>query len=193
MVLGKLYYGEKVLKGRAMTVPQIKKIRIESIQAGKVKPLGPGNHLSGIDKRPLSGPVNVSATGVEGDEQADRKHHGGPEMAVHHYPLEHYDAWRREYPAKVNKFAHNGAFGENISARGMTEENVCIGDVYKVGTTRLQVSQARQPCWKLNASVTLALFARPTVWYPCACSTSATVSTESPRMSPLCTAPCEDG
>ena len=71
-------------------------------------------------------------------------------MAVHHYPKEHYDAWRSEYPSKAHEFANNGAFGENISARGMTEKSVCIGDVYRVGTTRLQVSQARQPCWKLN-------------------------------------------
>ncbi len=133
-----------------MTAPQTKEVTIESIQAGTVKPLVPGNHLSGVDKHKLSGPVEVSTTGIEGDEQADRKHHGGPEMAVHHYPLEHYDAWRREYPSKADAFANNGAFGENISALGMTEENVFIGDIYKIGTVRLQVSQARQPCWKLN-------------------------------------------
>ena len=133
-----------------MIVPQAKTILIESIHTGKVKPLGPGKHASGIDKHAASGPVGVSTTGVEGDEQADRKHHGGPEMAVHHYPLEHYDFWRTEYPEKADAFANNGAFGENITARGMTEESVHIGDVYKVGSARLQVSQARQPCWKLN-------------------------------------------
>ena len=133
-----------------MAVPQIKKIRIESIQAGKVKPLGPDNHPSGIDKSTISGSVNVLVTGFEGDEQADRKHHGGPDMAVHHYPLDHYVAWKCENPLRATKFAKPGAFGENISARGMTEETVCVGDVYKVGTARIQVSQARQPCWKLN-------------------------------------------
>ncbi len=133
-----------------MTAPRTTPARIESLQAGRVQPLGTGDHLSGIDKHTVSGSVGVSTTGIEGDEQADRKHHGGPEMAVHHYPLEHYDAWRREYPSKANLFATGGAFGENISARGMTEENVHIGDVYRVGTARLQVSQARQPCWKLN-------------------------------------------
>ena len=133
-----------------MNVRQTTKPRIESVQTGKVKPLGGGKYTSGINKCTVFGPVEVSAAGIAGDEQADRKHHGGVEMAVHHYPLEHYDSWRREYLEKADAFANSGAFGENITTRGMTEESVHIGDVYNVGSARLQVSQARQPCWKLN-------------------------------------------
>jgi MOSC domain-containing protein YiiM len=94
--------------------------------------------------------VNVTRLGLSGDEQADRKHHGGPEMAVHLYPFEHYEAWRLDYPEQAARFAPPGLFGENLSTQGLTEGDVCIGDVFKAGNTLLQISQGRQPCWKLN-------------------------------------------
>ena len=86
-----------------MNVPQFKNVvRIESIQVGRAKPFSPNNHVSAIDKRPLFGPVNVLSTCLEGDEQADKKHHGGPDMAVHHYPLDHYEAWKKENPLQAH-------------------------------------------------------------------------------------------
>lgn len=94
----------------------------------------------------------VDVTAVRGDGCADLKHHGGPEKALHHYPMEHYQAWQ----ACLNLTAMNaermqpGGFGENLSTLGMTEHDVCIGDVIRMGSTILQVSQGRQPCWKLN-------------------------------------------
>jgi MOSC domain-containing protein YiiM len=83
--------------------------------------------------------------------QGDVKHHGGPEKAIHHYALDHYAAWKAELGDQTAyNFAVPGAFGENFSTLGITEADVNIGDTYGVGTAVLQVSQARQPCWRLN-------------------------------------------
>jgi MOSC domain-containing protein YiiM len=92
----------------------------------------------------------LTVSGFEGDEQGDRRHHGGPEKAVHHYPEAHYAAWRREFPERHAHTFRAGAFGENLVSAGLTEANVCVGDVFRLGAALIQVSQARQPCWKLN-------------------------------------------
>lgn len=128
--------------------------RILTLQVGRPRELGrPGAEepvdrpwSSGIFKDSVEGPLRLDLTNLEGDGQADRKHHGGPDKAVCVYPAAHYPFWRRELgladlPA--------GAFGENFTVRGLTEESVCVGDVYAVGSAVVQVSQPRQPCWKL--------------------------------------------
>jgi MOSC domain-containing protein YiiM len=84
-----------------------------------------------------------------GDAQADLKNHGGPEKAVHHYPLDHYETWRNEIGTHP-LLEERGAFGENFSTTEWTEETVHVGDVVRFGSALLQVSQGRQPCWKLN-------------------------------------------
>jgi len=104
---------------------------------------------SAIRKTRAEGPVRVTRTGLSGDRQADRSVHGGPEMALHHYPSEHYAHWRAEFPVHHGKY-RPGGFGENICSEGFAEEDLCIGDVFSVGAVRLQISQGRQPCWKLN-------------------------------------------
>ncbi len=120
-----------------------------TVLVGAVAPLGPGGPASGIDKRPVSGPWRITRRGLVGDGQGDLKHHGGPEKAVHQYPFEHYAAWEAEIgPHPL--LAGPGAFGENISGEGWTEESTFIGDVACFGSARLQVSQGRQPCFKLN-------------------------------------------
>ncbi|MFC0402461.1 MOSC domain-containing protein [Paraburkholderia rhizosphaerae] len=130
--------------------------RVDAVLTGKVAPLGDFGKTSAIDKHPVTAPVRLDETGLEGDEQAERKHHGGPEKALHHYPFDHYAAWRGEWEssgeaaASLARLAVRGAFGENLSTRGMTEANVCVGDVYRIGAAIVQVSQPRQPCWKLN-------------------------------------------
>lgn len=119
------------------------------VLCGSVLPLGEKGHLSGIAKTVMPGPWSITAFGLAGDAQADRKHHGGPEKAVHHYPFDHYATWRREIGE--HPLLHEpGAFGENLSTDGWTEDTVCIGDIIKFGSAVLQVSQGRQPCWKLN-------------------------------------------
>ncbi|MCJ2091447.1 MOSC domain-containing protein [Methylobacterium sp. J-072] len=126
-------------------------VAIDAVLAGPSAPLGTTGSLSAIAKAPLDGPVAVGPNGLEGDEQADRRHHGGPEKAVHHYAFDHYAGWRQDLPdAEPALLARPGAFGENLSTAGLTETDICVGDLWRAGSVLLQVSQARQPCWKLN-------------------------------------------
>jgi len=119
------------------------------VLSGRVSPLGDKGALSGIAKRETGPPWVISRTGVIGDEQADLKNHGGPEKALHHYSYEHYPIWKQQI-GYVSALAKRGAFGENLSTQGWTEENVHVGDIVRFGGALLQVSQGRQPCWKLN-------------------------------------------
>jgi MOSC domain-containing protein YiiM len=116
---------------------------------GAVAPLGDDGRVSAIDKRPAPAPWRIGPFGLAGDAQADLKHHGGPEKALHHYPLDHYAFWEREIGPNP-LLRRPGAFGENFSTTGWTEANVCVGDIVRFGSALLQVSQGRQPCWKLN-------------------------------------------
>ncbi len=116
---------------------------------GPARPLADGDTLSAIAKTPVEHPLWLGPDGFEGDEQADRRVHGGPEKAVHHYALDHYAVWREELgPLPALEAA--GGFGENLSTLGLTESAVAVGDIFQLGTAILQVSQGRQPCWKLN-------------------------------------------
>jgi len=99
-----------------------------------------------IFKSPISGRANVVHDNIDGDEQSDLSVHGGPEKAVYAYPAEHYDFWHRELPDADLPW---GSFGENLTTEGMLEEDVWIGDRYRVGTTELVVTQPRVPCYKL--------------------------------------------
>lgn len=101
---------------------------------------------TGFFKSPVAGPVRVGLTNLDGDEQADLRVHGGPEKAVLAYSADHYPAWRSELARPDLPF---GAFGENLTVSGLTEADVCIGDVWRVGGVVLAVTQPRQPCWKL--------------------------------------------
>jgi MOSC domain-containing protein YiiM len=122
--------------------------RVVSIHIGKVAPLGPEGVPSAFVKRPILGPVNVTPLGLEGDEQADLSVHGGPEKAVYAYSLGHYAAWQRDYP-QHSEMLNPGAFGENLCIEGLREGELCAGDVHRIGSSRLQVCQPRQPCFKL--------------------------------------------
>ncbi|KAI3589415.1 hypothetical protein D9X30_4998 [Cupriavidus sp. U2] len=128
-------------------------VRIDALLAGRVRPFGPKGVPSGIDKTAIDGPVRVTTIGLDVDEQGDPKHHGGPEKAIHHYPRDHYAGWRGElagHGGNIDVLERAGAFGENLSTTGLTEADVCIGDRFRLGTALVEVSQARQPCWKLN-------------------------------------------
>lgn len=103
--------------------------------------------VTGFFKEPVAGAVWLGATNLEGDGQADLIHHGGPDKAVLMYSARHYTAWRLSLNHPSLPF---GAFGENFTIRGLTEVDVCIGDTWRVGDVAIvQVSQPRQPCWKL--------------------------------------------
>jgi MOSC domain-containing protein YiiM len=101
---------------------------------------------TGFFKEPVAGPVWLGRTNLAGDGQADLQNHGGPEKAVNVYPVEHYPHWQADLGIAE---LPPGAFGENFTTGGALEGDVCVGDVFQVGDALVQLSQPRQPCWKL--------------------------------------------
>ncbi|MEA5125029.1 MOSC domain-containing protein [Xanthomonas floridensis] len=122
---------------------------IDSVAIGVACDFSRPGTRSAIDKRAVPGPVRVGIHGLDGDEQGDRRVHGGPDKAIHHYPRDHYAAWRSELGAHA-LLENAGAFGENLSTVGLTEADICLGDRFALGTAVVEVSQVRQPCWKLS-------------------------------------------
>lgn len=100
---------------------------------------------SGINKMPIDGPVRLGKLGLAGDEQADLVNHGGPDKAVCVYSYNHYPHWEQV----IGLSLPYGSFGENFTISDMLEDEVCIGDTFSIGRAVVQVSQPRQPCWKL--------------------------------------------
>lgn len=122
---------------------------IRAVLTGKAVPYTRPGSRSAIAKSVRTAPVRLGPDGLEGDEQGDVRIHGGADKAVHCYAWAHYRAWRRELP-HCGLLARPGAFGENLSVEGLVEEDVCLGDRWRVGSALLELSQGRQPCWKLN-------------------------------------------
>ena len=119
-----------------------------SIHAGNVREYADDQGRpwrSAIAKSALSGPVFLGQLGLAGDQVGDPRHHGGLHQAVLAYPAEHYRFWQEE----LGLDAGPGGFGENLALMGLTEEEVCIGDVFELGEALVQVSQPRQPCHTL--------------------------------------------
>lgn len=108
-----------------------------------------GSRPSAIAKIQVDGELTLTELGLAGDEQAEKKIHGGPERALCHYPREHYADWRREFPEQADLF-FPPAFGENLSTTGLTEKEACIGDIFRWGDALIQITQPRSPCFKLN-------------------------------------------
>jgi MOSC domain-containing protein YiiM len=102
---------------------------------------------TGIFKAPVAGPVWLGRLNLAGDGQADLRVHGGADKAVYVYSFEHYAFWAGELGR--HDFSH-GQFGENFTTVGLLEDEVSIGDVYRIGAARVQVSQPRTPCFKLG-------------------------------------------
>lgn len=122
-------------------------ITLHSLQVGKIAPLGPDGVPSGFVKHSVRERIDVAPLGLAGDEQADLTVHGGPEKAVYGYALRHYPVWRSEYPEHVDKLIP-GAFGENLTIDGLTEDDIFVGDMHRIGSALLQICQPRQPCYK---------------------------------------------
>jgi len=132
-----------------MTAPALVSIQVgQPTTYGREDAIDPHDRLwtSAFFKSSIPGPVLVSRASIVGDTQADRENHGGIDKAVLAYAASHYDLWRHEL---INVPWSHGGFGENLTIAGLTEENVCIGDVWSLGEAVFQVSQPRQPCWKL--------------------------------------------
>jgi len=123
-------------------------MRLESIQVGPPRTYdGPRPWTSAIKKEPVLGQVWAGREGLSGDHQYDRRHHGGPERALLMYSADHYPRWRAEWERSD---VGPGGFGENLTVAGVTEDTVCIGDVFRIGDVRLEVSSPRTPCSTLS-------------------------------------------
>jgi MOSC domain-containing protein YiiM len=134
-----------------MEVPFLSSMLLQSIQVGQARTIvdeGPSDLptrplTTAIWKDPVTGPVQVDSEGLAGDQQVDRKHHGGPWRAVLMYPADHYPAWREEWGRPD---LGPGAFGENLTVTGISEHTACIGDQFEIGEVLLEVTSPRAPC-----------------------------------------------
>lgn len=122
-------------------------VKVEGLFLGKVEHRWAGRAPSAIGKTAAAGPCAIAEHGFVDDSQADLEHHGGRDKAIHHYAADHYPDWIAE--KAIPDGTRAAAFGENISTHGMTEETMCIGDILRLGTAVVQISQGRQPCWKV--------------------------------------------
>ena len=101
---------------------------------------------SAIWKYPVDGRVRAEGINLEGDEQADRGVHGGPDKAVYAYGIEDYGWWVEQLGRPLD----HGEFGENLTTRGLDLTNALVGERWEVGSTVLEVSEPRMPCWRLG-------------------------------------------
>ena len=124
-------------------------IVVTGLYAGRAGVLEPAGRRSAILKAPVTR-VRVTRLGLVGDEQADRRYHGGPEQAVHQFAIARYAQIVARLPA-LSHVAVPGSLGENLSCPILDEDTVCIGDVYAVGDVELEVSQPRRPCTTIDA------------------------------------------
>ena len=114
-----------------------------------------GTVTTGIFKEPVAGRFMLRTSNLDGDGQADLENHGGIDRAAYAYSIEHYDYWRCELGWEEFAF---GQFGENFTVEGMLEDDVHIGDVFRVGDALVEVTQPRTPCYKLGIKVGMARF-----------------------------------
>ena len=142
--------------------------QICSISTGKVRVINsdqenPHQEIrSAIHKSPVStlsapNPLKAHHLGIDGDEQANLKVHGGIEKAIYAYPLEHYAFWQecliKEKRLDLGGELQHGSFGENLTTLGFVEAEVYIGDIWQIDKTILQVTQFREPCFKFNINM----------------------------------------
>jgi MOSC domain-containing protein YiiM len=119
-----------------------------SVNVAEIREVPRGGRMvpTGIWKNPVAGRVAVRGVNVEGDEQADRAVHGGPDKALYAYAREDTDWWERELERELP----HGAFGENLTLSGADVSGALIGERWRVGSVLLEVSEPRFPCWKLG-------------------------------------------
>ena len=133
-------------------MPEPAPLRLLSVNVSLARtvPWEGGTVSTGIYKVPARGRVRVGRLGLAGDEQADRRFHGGTAKAVYAYPSEHYAFWTKELPGMELPW---GFFGENLTTVGLEEDEVHVGDRFRIGTAVLEVTKPRFPCYKLALRV----------------------------------------
>lgn len=141
-----------------------------SLFIGGIRPLPESGRPTGMYKQPVVSELELGREGFVGDQQADRRVHGGPDKAVHLYPAAHYISLAARFPEAAAQLVI-GSLGENISTADLDENDVRIGDLWRLGSALLQVCQPRNPCWKIDerfAADGMAAFIaehRLTGWY----------------------------
>src|SRR6185437_6280292 len=121
---------------------------VVAVNVGTPRPIERSNgtvETSSIWKEPVSGRVAVRGVNVDGDDQADRNAHGGPDRAVYAYAAEDTDWWE----AEIGRQLGPGTFGENLTLRGIDVTGARVGERWQIGTVVLEVTAPRIPCWKL--------------------------------------------
>jgi len=119
------------------------------IFSGSICPLPESGRPTGMYKTRCSSTIQFTTEGITGDQQADRRVHGGPEKAVHLYPASHYRQLAEQFP-EARALLVPGTLGENLSVDGLDESQVHIGDIWQLGGVLLQLCQPRNPCWKID-------------------------------------------
>lgn len=132
--------------------------RVLSVNVGRVHEFEYNGRpaKSAIWKTPIAGRVQTRGVNLEGDDQADRKAHGGPDKAVYAYAIE--DAWRWE--KQLGRSLQYGEFGENLTTQGLEVNDALVGERWAIGTTVLEVSEPRVPCWRLGVRMDDQMFVR---------------------------------
>jgi MOSC domain-containing protein YiiM len=136
---------DKTIPRRTAGVPTMKVLSINVSMPRQMSVHGKEVE-TGIFKTPISGPVVARRLNLDGDGQADLTVHGGPDKAIYLYPWENVEYWKQ---ALRRDDLHPGSFGENLTAEGMNEDGVAIGDEFAIGAARFVVTQPRLPCFKL--------------------------------------------
>ncbi len=121
---------------------------VTSVNIGQAKEVNWNGKIvtTGIYKSPVES-IELDMTDVKNDQVIDRRYHGGIDKACYLYSEDHYDYWQNLYPNLDFNF---GMFGENITIKGLNASKIMIGDIYRIGGATVQVTQPRQPCFKLG-------------------------------------------
>jgi MOSC domain-containing protein YiiM len=132
--------------------------RVLSVNVGRAQAFEYNGHpaKSAIWKTPVAGRIAARGVNLEGDEQADRKAHGGPDKAVYAYAVEDLHWWEQ----KILRSLDYGAFGENLTTEGIEVNDALVGERWQIGTTILEVSEPRVPCWRLGVRMNDAMLPR---------------------------------
>ena len=124
-------------------------LKVISLNVSKIREVPYDGKMikTGIFKEPVKESLEAKGINIEGDDQGNRKTHGGIDRAIYSYPMEHYSYWKKQYPDKELPF---GMFGENLTTEGLIEKDVKVGDIFRIGTVEMMAMQPRMPCYRLG-------------------------------------------
>lgn len=119
--------------------------KVIGLFVGTPKELGPKSQVTAISKESVTESLIINKESLEGDQVANLKYHGGPDRVIHHYSLEQYEYLKSVFPEKAQLFVP-GSYGENLTTEKLTEADLCIGDIFTLGSAKVQLTEGRKPC-----------------------------------------------